>query len=327
MSGLKHQLNLRKGSRRVRGLIVVLALMVTAAGLKAFDANPALSQSPYVVALQAADDPGLDPFDRTWDDARPVEVPLSAQAGAYIAGGTVTTATVRAVHIDGDLVVRVDWPDGSVDDAAVAVEDFADAAALEFPGKGTTSVPSICMGQAGAAVNIWHWRADSEGGPTDPADVYQNALIDAVPSDEDVFFTARAAGNPYSQPEASPVQDLVARAFGTLSPAPDQLVAGHGGYENGRWYVVFRRSFEGLGPDQAGFSDGGTTDMAVAVWDGSQDERDGRKSVSQFLRLQIMPGTTADDDGLMIGLAIAVFVGLTAIGVGVAVYGLREGRR
>jgi hypothetical protein len=183
------------------------------------------------------------------------------------------------------------------------------------------------MGQAGAAVNIWHWRADSEDGPTDPSAVYTAALIDAVPSDEDVFFTARAAGNPYAQPDVSPVQDLVARAFGTLSPVPDQTVIGHGGYQNGRWYVVFRRSFVSIGPDQAAFRDGGTTDMAVAVWDGSQDERDGRKAVSQFVRLQVLPGAASNNDSLMIGLAVAVLGGFIALGVGLALYGMREGRR
>lgn len=306
-------------------LVLVAAILLFAGALKLANANPALSQTAALSAYEASHDPGLDPMDRSWDDARQVELPLTAQAGTYIAGGTVSTARVRALHYENQLFVRVDWPDSSLDESATAVEDFADAAAIEFPAGASTAVPSICMGQAGAAVNIWHWRADSEVGPVDPADAYPSALIDAVPSEEDVFYTARAAGNPYAQVDASPVQDLVARSFGTLSPMPEQGVAGHGVHEGGRWYVVFSRPFAGVSADQASFQSGQSTDMAVAVWNGSEDERDGRKSVSSFTRLHLIAGNAADDDdNRMIALSVGVLALFSLLGIGLAVYGLRE---
>jgi hypothetical protein len=186
------------------------------------------------------------------------------------------------------------------------------------------------MGQADAGVNIWQWRADSQRGLHDPVEIYTGALVDFYPSTDTLFYTAREAGNPYANPEQGPVQTLVSHAFGTLSPANVQDVAGKGERVGDGWAVVFSRDYNGSDADQAGFSSGTTTDMAVAVWNGSEGDRNGRKSVSQFVTLKVSAVELPqkhETNLMVIGLAIASIVALSGMGAAIAAYGVKESGR
>ncbi|MCC6381891.1 MAG: hypothetical protein IT304_05240 [Dehalococcoidia bacterium] len=304
------------------------AALLAAAGLQFFDANPATSQSLFLTAYSAGSDPGLDPADGVWKNAVPVQVPLTAQAGTYAAGGgSIPTVSAKALHYQGKLYVRVEWADTTKDESTTKVENFSDAVAVEFPAKSAASVPALCMGQADAGVNIWQWRADSQAGIKDPVDVYAGALVDMYPTKDTLFYTARAAGNPYANPDQGPVQTLVSQTFGTLTIANVQDVRGQGAWNNGNWAVVFTRSYAGADPSQAAFADGATTDMAFAVWNGSEGDRNGRKSVSAFVRLTISGtdlGAGGGDNTLAIALAVALLGGTVVIGAGLAISGYRE---
>jgi hypothetical protein len=306
------------------------AILLVAGVLQLAEANPAASQTASLMAWATDNDPGLDPAASGWDNATPLQVPLSAQAGVYAAGGgSIPTVWARALHYKDRLFVRVEWDDSTMDDSTTRVQDFADAVALEFPARSASSVPSICMGQANGGVNIWQWRADSQAGLIDPNVAYPNALVDGYPTDEDIFYTARAAGNPYSNPGGGPVQTLVAQAFGTLGPAATQDATGQGAYVNGKWAVVFSRPFVSSDVNEAGFTTSTRTDMAIAVWNGSEDERNGRKSVSQFVTLTISgslarPGGNSTTPLLMAGGFLAAFVVLS---IGLAAYGYRDVRK
>lgn len=304
------------------------AALLAAGGLQLFDANPATSQSLFLTAYSAANDPGLDPTSGVWKNAVPVQVPLTAQAGTYAAGGgSIPTVSAKALHYQGKLYVRVEWADTTKDESTIKVENFSDAVAVEFPAKSAASVPALCMGQADAGVNIWQWRADSQAGLKDPVDVYAGALVDAYPSKDTLFYTARAAGNPYANPDQGAVQTLVSQTFGTLSIANVQDVRGQGAWNNGTWAVVFTRAYTGADASQAAFTDGATTDMAFAVWNGSEGDRNGRKSVSAFVRLTISGtdlGAGGGDNTLAIALAVALLGGTIVIGAGLAIYGYRE---
>jgi complex iron-sulfur molybdoenzyme family reductase subunit gamma len=128
------------------------------------------------------------------------------------------------------------------------------------------------------------------------------------------------------------MQTLVSYAFGTLSPASVQDVQGRGmRIGNDRWAVVFSKPYVSTGVDQATFSDGQTTDMAVAVWNGSEGDRNGRKSVSQFVTLSISPSDMAGtgNGGSTSGSLIAasgIFVVVAGLGAAFAAYGYRQGR-
>lgn len=310
---------------RRRALVMLFAALAAGAVLQFTNTNPAVSQSQRLSAYESPQDPGLDPAAAVWDRVSGIEVPLTAQAAAYSAGGSIKTVRLKAVHYQGRLFIRASWGDPTADDATTRVEDFSDAVALEFPASGVSTVPSVCMGQADAAVNIWHWRADSNAGLKDPSEVYTSASIDHFPV---AFYTARDAGNPYANPNIGAVQTLSARAFGELATLAQQDVQGLGTHSKDGWAVVFTRQFATANPGHAAFAASTATDVAVAVWDGSKDERNGQKSVSQFITMQIGAAPAFEDDSVnmpVILLAVGLFIGVAGIGIGLAVYGAREG--
>lgn len=314
--------------RRHRALILVAALAAGAL-LHFSGVNPAVSQAPLLVAYEAGSSPGLDPAATEWDRVRGIEIPLSAQRGSYVAGGgSVGTVRVKALHHSQRIYIRVEWRDTTENASALRVEDFTDAVALEFPSRTATTVPSVCMGQPDAGVNIWYWRADVDAGMTRLAAAYPNMHVDDYPDDETLFHPARAAGNPVAAER--PVQTLTSRLFGYLHTSPVQDAEGRGVRTAQGWAVVFSRPFASEGADHAAFGPGTRTDLAVAVWDGAHQERDGMKSVSQFITFQVagapIPGDSGGIDARFVVLAVLLFVGLGAIGIGLALYGAAERR-
>lgn len=314
-----------------RTIVIGAGILLLGMVFQFADVNPAVSQTASLTAYRSSNDPGIDPNSDAWKNAIFVQVPLTAQAGQYFAGGgSVPVVIAKALNYNNKLYVRLEWDDATVDDSTTRVQDFSDAAAVEFPARTASTVPSICMGQADAGVNIWQWRADSQAGVKDPTVVHPNAEVDLYPSTDPLFYTARAVGNPYANPDQGPVQTLVAQTFGTLTPATVQDVKGAGVHKDGKWAVVFTRDFTGANGDQAGFSVGAKTDLAIAIWNGSQQDRDGHKSVSQFLTLDITAMQVATKPGIdrtVVLLAAVVFIGVSGLGVGLAVYGSSEAKR
>lgn len=312
--------------RRIPAGIVLALVLATAGVMQLLSANPAASQSVTLSARPVGSDPGLDPNASAWEDTAAINVPLSAQRANYPAGGgSIRTVSAKALHRNGTLYVRVEWTDPTMDDSAGRVENFSDAVALEFPGSASASVPSICMGQAGNGVNIWQWRADSQTGFGDPSEHYPNMFVEMYPSDDPEFFPARAVGNPYALADGGPVQDLVAQSFGTIGPAGAQTVQGEGVYADGKWAVVFARPFETSTASKVTFTETGTTDLAFAVWNGSESDRSGQKSISSFVRLYIAPGGDEGSKLPTVWIALGLLALGAALGIGLAYLGARKG--
>jgi complex iron-sulfur molybdoenzyme family reductase subunit gamma len=59
---------------------------------------------------------------------------------------------------------------------------------------------------------------------------------------------------------------------------------------DGRWHVVFSRSLDAAGEHRTVVPDDADMDVAVAVWNGSNMERSGKKSVSEWHYLALGPG-------------------------------------
>ena len=313
------------GGRRAQVAFLLAAAFGAGALMNALDLNPAASQTVQVQSAPVQDDPGLDASAAAWSKATPIDVPLTAQNVTYpFGGGSVPRVTVRALNTRDRLYVRVDWADSTKDDRLAKLTDFSDAVAVEFPSQATVSTPSICMGQANGAVNIWQWRAVLEGSDR-PAQDHPNRYIDddpwrrIDPKAADLAYPARYVGNPISGVKGTPVSDLTAQAFGTLAPTQNQLAHGKGVWQDGRWSVVFARDLNTNAPDEAKLGGGVTTDMAVAIWDGARGDRNGQKSVSQFVKLAIPAQMVVREDRtgeliLLLGggaaaLAIAAAVG------------------
>jgi complex iron-sulfur molybdoenzyme family reductase subunit gamma len=267
--------------RRYVGLLL-LALMVAVA-LRLLDVAPAVAQSQVVTAWNSALDPGLDPNSPVWEGLPPAQIQLTAQNVAPpMSDRGIGVVMVRAIHHGDVLYVNLQWRDATLDQTTDAVGVFADAVAVQFPSVAATSVPAICMGQADGAVNIWHWRADSQAGVSA---IPESGYVDLYPQTDRLHSPAAAAGNVMASPLA--VQNLVAGGFGTLAPLEQQVIQGAGEHDGMRWSVTMARPFSPPGTDQPAFAIGGEADVAVAVWDGSNQDRDGQKSVSSFVRMEI----------------------------------------
>ena len=104
---------------------------------------------------------------------------------------------------------------------------------------------------------------------------------------EGVFNPGRATGNIMSDNtlRRSPVEDLNAEGFSTLTTQAQQDVDGSGNWSNNRWMVVFKRSLKTNDPNDTQFL-ADQTAIAFAIWNGNNKERNGQKALTIFHTLK-----------------------------------------
>ena len=308
-------------------VIIMAFVFVGAAALTLFDLRLASSQTVTLVAKRSEnaiplDDPSAD----VWDKGAPIQVPLRGQNTVPPQGGGEGTVTAWALHYDRNLYIRLEWSDATKDDSTSMQNEFTDAAAVQFPVEHGESVPAFCMGNPDAPVNIWQWKAAWQTGTDasvlDVQEAYPNIAVDFYPfEDEPEFYPAAASGNIVVRADRTSAADnLLAGSFGTLTAAEDQMVAGMGAWDDGKWRVVFSRDLQ-VGAEYAQFAEGDSTNVAFAVWNGANAERDGMKSVSQFLTLEVSPeiatgggGLSGGTIGLFVVVGLVVVAGLATVG-------------
>ncbi len=209
------------------------------------------------VKLLEADQLPTEPSDDNWSKAIPVEVPL---AGQIITSPrhwmpSVDAVMVRALYNKDEIAFLVEW-----DDATNKQEEiFRDAVSLQFPTKIPESLkkPYFAMGDSSGVVNLWLWRSYWNEG--------FGAIVDA--------------------PETEPglVSEMNAKGFKSVTPQPpeSQNVTGKGIYQNGRWKVVLKRALKTEDAKMdIQFEVGKLIPVAFAVWDGSNSDVAGQKSIS-----------------------------------------------
>ena len=291
---------------------VAITVIVVAMVLLILGANPAVSQSQVLTAHRVSAGQTLDPSASEWSEAPAIDIAMTSQQVTWPFGGSVSNVEARALHSEGVLYLRMSWEDMTRDDTATHVDEFTDAAAVEFPAQAASSVPSICMGQTDGGVNIWQWRAAGESGlPDSIEDLTETGYVDRYPSTDSLQFPAREAGNPVAL--SHPVQNLVSVGFGTLSPAGDQDVRGSSEWDGGRWSVVFARELSDSAVEQFDLGEGASVDIAFAVWDGSNQERNGVKSVSQFVVLDVIGGGAPRSTTSWLTVVVGTALGVMAV--------------
>jgi hypothetical protein len=317
---------------RAAGIGIVLAAAAVALATGVLGVMPASSQVQVIEVRSSGSVADNDPFAKFWNDIDPVDVALSAQnVTKPMGGGTVATIKIRAVHDDTNLYIVEEWADRTQDTAIDTTTSYSDAAAVEFPAAGATRIPAFCMGDPAAGVDIWQWKAvwqsDIERGFAWNRARYSNMQVDYYPQPDDpAFETGLGAGNPLAKREHdSAVERLVAANFGTLTHADVQDVAGVGRWRDGKWRVLFIRPLQTTA-DEPGFKAGTKTNAAFAVWNGSAGQRDGIKSVSQFVDLSIS-GETIPASSDSFPAAMAAFAAIGAVLAVVAVVGAVEARK
>jgi DMSO reductase family type II enzyme heme b subunit len=235
----------------------------------------------------------LDPADPAWERLDSVRVPLNP---LWPEPYPIAAVAVRALHDGKKLAILLQWRDDHLDGAPIRVEDFQDAAALQF--SLTSDFAFLGMGDARHPVNVWQWKAGwqqaMDGARPDVNTAHPSMHVDLYPDApmHATYRTAEAAGNLLAaQTMKSPVEDANARGFGTMTTQPSdaQNVHGQGIWRDGFWSVLFHRDLESRDADDVRLVPGQAVPVAFAIWNGAQRDRNGRKVVSNWFRLTLTP--------------------------------------
>jgi len=85
---------------------------------------------------------------------------------------------------------------------------------------------------------------------------------------------------------ASPVEDLNAQGFSTLSIQEEQSVQGKGVWKDEKWMVVMKRSLVNSDSNDIQFKH--SVPMAIAVWNGGNRERNGQKGLAGWILMKFV---------------------------------------
>jgi hypothetical protein len=220
---------------------------------------------------------------------------------------------VQGMHDGREIVFRLEWEDATPNVHAGKVEAFKDAVALEMV-RGPDE-PFLGMGSTEAPIDLWMWDADRGQSESQLEDVNPRVVVDLYPFTEhvaesaeytrdgakttnqaEVTLPAKAVGNQITRASqhSSGGSSLAAAGPGstTFRLAKSQHVRAAGSWNQGRWTVQLRRPLNVPSADDGlSLTPGQTASVALAVWEGSQRDRNGQKQVSiwQDLVLEASP--------------------------------------
>lgn len=250
----------------------------------------------HVVARRHQGDMPPDHQDRAWARTQPWSVPLLVQnlVAPHAPVLAIPELQVRALHNGERIAFLVEWAD-EAEDAVDSMARFRDAVAVQLPVDMATT-PGVTMGAVNQPVHIMQWRAawqrDVDLGRQGVREAFPNHFQDAAPEDlmggeaATQFYPALVAGNPMARRErTSPVEDLSAVGFGSLTSQDEQTATGRGVFDRG-WHVVLSTPLA-AGEHKTALRPGLTTSIAFAVWDGGGGNRGSRKQWSNWTDLEL----------------------------------------
>jgi hypothetical protein len=216
--------------------------------------------------------------------------PLSARRDA------VEVVNFASVNNGEQLAIRLKWEDPTKNAFSELTHDvFRDGAAVQFALGDVTlhthghNEPFFGMGNRGKPVNIWHWKSGLEETLEAESDMeYSTGGVDM-----DALIFGGVMSNPVFRLNATgdnAVEELNAEGFGTVTPQPteNQNVEGYGEWKDGMWTVVFLRDMPKTGKWDADFTRKEPSLIAFAIWDGLKEDRNGRKVISVWQRLNVL---------------------------------------
>jgi hypothetical protein len=273
-------------------------ITIVAAVLWALAACQKEPQRTQEVVAIAAERLPADPTDSVWNTAPEHLAKLVPQdlVEPRLMQPSTAEVKVRAVANGSEVAFRLEWNDENKSDAP-GPGKMVDACAVQIPEKIEKDLTDPQMGRDGKSVQVTYWRADwqakVDGRGDTIRDLYPNASIDHYPHDAKPiepgsaahremalrYSPARALGNNRGAPRTVPVEDLVSHGPGTLAPGPSLGAKGKGIHREQSWSVVISRKLpDGLGVQQR-------THVALAVWEGSQQESGSRKMRTGWIPL------------------------------------------
>lgn len=217
-----------------------------------------------------------------WDFLASKEIELMYQVTILPWGKSlVSPIIVKAFYNRKDIYFYITWKDDT-ENRVLKRNKFSDGCAIMFPMDEEVQSSTLMMGFMGKA-NIWHWKASRDETYWLKTRPKTEAYADFhYPFEEEELF-------PVSQEKVqSAVNDLMAVRIATITPKERQDVKGRGFWKDGVWRVVFKRSLKVIDPEiDAVFKAKGKRLCAFAVWNGEQGDRGGRKSISDWVELEL----------------------------------------
>ncbi|MBW8003289.1 MAG: hypothetical protein FVQ80_14960 [Planctomycetes bacterium] len=194
--------------------------------------------------------------------------------------GLTPVVQVQAFHNGKDIYFKMTWEDDHADTIAL-IDTFVDGCAVAIPMDTEAPLRSIMMGFS-SPVNIWQWQANKDMQYWEGKTGIEDLDVDFVyPFEEKEIFSVTV-------PELkSAVSDLLSQRIGSITRKDNQIVQGRGLWRDGSWNVIFKRSLTTDNQEQDSQFSGVKQTVSFAVWDGDQDDRGSRKSISEWVNLQI----------------------------------------
>ncbi|WP_251343322.1 ethylbenzene dehydrogenase-related protein [Haloplanus halophilus] len=262
---------------------------------------------------------------------------LRALLTAALVGALVVTATVAVPPADARPAHEI--PVSTVPDAdlsrtnasgwsTVPAADVAlSSAPSGVPNAGDTSIDRVHV-QAARSGDRFHVRLQWEDPTRNVTAGSPRSFMDAVAVQFPVNTSSRppiAMGgrdnrvNVWYWSADGATQELLAGGAGTTTAFPSPAVDANATYANGTWTVVYTRDVAAPSENRTALDAGDRLDVAVAVWNGGNDERAGRKAVSEWHYFPTGPGPEGPPYQTLLwtvaGVAIVAVVGVTAFGV------------
>lgn len=189
--------------------------------------------------------------------------------------------SVKSFHNQKDVYFYLSWQDDTENKTHITGK-FSDACALMFPLEEEVKPSTIMMGFM-QTTNIWQWKAQQDEefwmkkGPT------SEAYVDFYYPFEDEELFPVSLDIPVSA-----VNNLMAVRVGTITHQETQSIQGRGFWRDGVWHVVIKRALSSGNSDtEVSFQAPQTGFCAFGVWNGDKGDRGGRKSISEWVTLEI----------------------------------------
>lgn len=248
-----------------------------------------LKDPPVLAMLRRDDSLKLEPGDfdhAVWKQIEPLTVDMLHQVTSPPWSKTlIPKVDIRAFHNGTDAYFLFEWKD-EVENRRHAIAQFPDAVAVAFSLVEDPPTSSLMMG-FDSPINIWQWKAEWDAEfwkvKTTPPGYTPNSYYSYEPEAKLPVNKKKVVGA---------CQDLVATRPGTITAKEKTQVAGRGRWQDGKWRVIIKRA---ITTDDAGDRGDaqfkpGKVFMALAVWNGEKGDRGSRKSISDWMILDIKAG-------------------------------------
>lgn len=253
-----------------------------------------------VCGYRSGDLPALDPASTVWTKRSAFSVTMLAQnmATPHATSLAVPSLKVRALHNGKQIAFHLEWSDDSKDEVS-SIARFHDAVAVQLAADlAKEATTGVTMGAVDNPVHILQWKAswqsDMDSGQKTSKEIWPNIYNDVRPEQlmpveqAKTWYPGWAVGNPMSQRDKkSPVEELVAVGFGTLTTHKEQEAVGKGVHDGKRWRVVIAMPMKGSGTNKAEVTPGQTRQVAFAVWNGGQGQRGSRKQYALWAPMEV----------------------------------------